>query len=236
MEIGCHPNCAYAIANQDQAVFWVASDRTVRRRNGQTPDRVSNSGIEQILATATLTGCYALTPTIAGHPLWVLVMPSDQRTIVYDCLTQEWFELSTAGLNYYRALCWYTAFGKQLVGDSQAGAIHYLDVTSHTEFGVEINTYFVLQSVYVGHNRTAHRRLELVVTGAGSIKLSVSNDSGATFYDRETITFTPVTGEQPRAAWQNLGQSRDRAYMATLSGAAEMFTVDAQLTVAPGIG
>lgn len=235
MEIGCHPDCGYAIANQDQSVFWVASDRTVRRRNGQTPQRVSNSGIENILATANLTGCYALTPNIAGHSFWILVMPNAPRTIAYDCLTQEWFELASGSSGYYRALCCYIAFGKQLVGDSQSGAVHYLDTTTNLEFGTDINTYFVLQSVYSDHNRLSHRRLELVVTGGGSIKLSVSNDSGATFYDRETIALTPTTGEQPRAAWNNLGQSRDRAYKATISGAVESFTVDAQLTAAQGI-
>lgn len=235
IEIGAHPDCAYAIANQDQSVLWVATDRTVRRRNGQTPQRVSNSGIENILASANLTGCYALTPSVAGHPFWILVMPNAQRTICYDCMTGEWFELSTTGLGYWRALCWYTNFGKQLVGDSQSGAVHYMDTTSSTEFGVAVNQFFVLQTVYAQHNRIAHRRLELVVTGAGSIKLSVSNDSGATWYDRETITFTPVTGEQPRAVWMNLGQSRDRAYMATITGTVESFTVDAQLVAAVGV-
>lgn len=231
MEIGCHPSCAYAIANQDQAVFWVASDKTVRRRSGQTPERVSNSGIENILATANLTGAYALTPSIAGHPLWMLILPNASRTICYDCLTHEWFELNGA----WSALCWYNAFGQQLIGNIGDGTVYYLDTTSTTHFGTDISTYFVLQSVYSQHNRIAHRRLELVVTGAGNIKLSVSNDSGATWYDRETLTFTTTTGEQPRAAWNNLGQSRDRAYKATISGATESFTVDAELIGVGGV-
>ena len=231
MEIGCHPSCAYTIANQDQAVFWVASDKTVRRRNGQTPERVSNSGIEDILAKSDLTGAYALTPSIAGHPLWMLILPNASRTLVYDCLTKEWFELNGA----WSALCWYNAFGRQLIGNAGDGSVYYLDPTSTTHFGTDITTFFVLQSIYSKHNRIAHRRLEIVVTGAGSIKLSVSNDSGATWYDRETITFTPVTGEQPRAVWQNLGQSRDRAYKVTISGSTESFTVDAQLTGQGGV-
>lgn len=237
MEIGCHPQCAYAIAKQDQAVLWVAQDCTARRRNGQTPQKISNSGIDSILMALSLSGglvgCYALTPTIAGHPLWILVCPNGARTLCYDCLTTEWFELDS-GSGYWRALSWYDAFGKQLIGDSQHGTVYYMDVTTNTEFGTDVSTYFILQSVYAKHNRIAHRRLEIVTTGAGSIKLSVSNDSGATFYDRETFTFTPTTGEQPRAVWNNLGQSRDRAYKCTISGAAETFTVDAQLTGAGG--
>jgi hypothetical protein len=233
METGCHPLCAYSIANQDESVFWVANDLTVRRRNGQTPDRVSNSGIENILATANLTGCYALTPSIAGHAFWILVMPNDSRTICYDCLTKEWFELNGA----WPVLCWYNAFGKQLLGYANAGQVFYLDPTTNLGVdGADMTTFFILQAVYSKHNRIAHRRLELVVSGVGAIKLSVSNDSGATFYDRETFTFTPTTGEQPRAVWNNLGQSRDRAYKGTVSGAAPTFTiVDAQADGAPGI-
>ena len=58
------------------AVFWVANDKTVRRRNGQTPVIVSNSGIEQILSKINLTGSYALFPTVYGHPLYVLTCPN----------------------------------------------------------------------------------------------------------------------------------------------------------------
>jgi hypothetical protein len=90
MEIGCHPDCAYCIGNQDQSIFWIANDRTVRRLNGQTPVRVSNSGIEAILENADLTGAYCLTPSVAGHPWYVINIPAEQRSIALDCLTTEW--------------------------------------------------------------------------------------------------------------------------------------------------
>src|SRR5690606_7719900 len=36
----------YGLAKQDNAVFWLASDLSVRRLNGPTPVRVSQHGIE----------------------------------------------------------------------------------------------------------------------------------------------------------------------------------------------
>jgi hypothetical protein len=99
MPYGMHPSATYTIALQDNAVFWVANDLTIRRREGQTPVRVSDEGIENILQTAAagglLTGAYAMAPTFAGAPLYVITIPLMQRTLAYNCVTQKWFELSS---------------------------------------------------------------------------------------------------------------------------------------------
>lgn len=236
MQIGVHPLCGYTVALQDQSVFWVANDRTVRRRNGQTPSRVSNSGIEQILNTVSLSGAYAFSPTVGGHPWWVLTLPVAGRTLVYDCLTTEWFELSSLinSIGYWRPLCYYTAFGQQLVGDSQSGGIGFLDIGSYAEFGSPMETLITTQSVYDQHNRITHRRLEVVITPGESpslttgalITLFVSDDGGYTWYARETQNLGPLGQRQLRAYWTNLGQSRDRVYMFQISDPTPLFTVD----------
>lgn len=166
MEIGCHPQCGYTIANQDQSLFWVANDKTVRRRNGQTPVRVSNSGTEAILEHANFLGAYALTPSIAGHPLWVLVLPNEPRTLVYDCLTQEWFEISSYGLGYWRIQAWHNAFSGslQLVGDTQGNGVGFLDTNVFNEYGTVMPLTFDAQAVYDGNNRISHLRYEPVIT------------------------------------------------------------------------
>jgi hypothetical protein len=158
MQLGCHPLCGYTIALQDQAVFWIANDLTVRRRNGQTPTRVSNSGVEQILqkiassqgGAGNLTACYALSPTANGHPLIVFTFPNavspegtTGRTLVYDCLTSKWFELESFNpnntpLGMWRALCYHNGFGAQLIGDSQAGQVGVLDPLTFSDFGATL--------------------------------------------------------------------------------------------------
>lgn len=239
MQIGCHPSCGYSVQLQDQSVFWVANDLTVRRRNGQTPVRVSNSGIEALLEKnkMLLTGCYAMCPTIGGHPLWILTIPLASSTIVYDCLTTEWFELESLinNLGYWRPLCYYNAFGMQLVGDSQSANIGYLDARTYTEFGSPMRASFSTQSVYDSHNRITHRRVECVITageaassgtGNSEITLYASDDSGKTTTARAP-RFLGAKGDRlTRAVWFNLGQARDRSYTFQVSDPTPLFTVD----------
>lgn len=236
-EQGVHPLCGYTVAKQDQTLFWISNDRTVRRKNGQTPIRVSNSAIEQILETANLTGAYALTPTVSGHPWVVFTLPAISRTLVFDCLTTEWFELESLvnNLGYWRPLCWCNAYGTQFVGDSVAAQIGLLDSTATTEFNSNpIYTMVTTQSIYDKHNRITHRRLELILTCGGSTSISQgafvtlfsSDDSGQTWIARETKSLGALGQRQYRAFWTNLGQSRDRSYKFQISDPSPLFTVD----------
>jgi hypothetical protein len=246
LEIGMHPSGAYAIGVQDQATFWLAQDLTVRRRNGQTPVRVSNSGIEAILEAnkLLLTGCYAMTPTIGGHPLWILTIPLASRTIAYDCLTTEWFELESLvnSLGYWRPLCWYNALGLQLVGDSQGSGIGYLDASTYSEFTQPMRARIVTQSVYEEHNRLTIRRVELVTTcGADSsfttpvrVTLYKSKDSGATYTARQTKSLGNLGDRQGRVFWTNLGQCRDTAFAFHISDPTLLFTVNILADVTVG--
>jgi hypothetical protein len=231
MEIGCDPNAAYSIGTQDQSLFWVANDRTVRRKSGQTPQRVSNSGIEAILEHADLTGSYALTPSIAGHPLWIYVMPAAFRTIAYDCLTQEWFEIESYNIGYWRGLSYYNLFGKQFIGDSQGSGIGYLDTSTFTEYGNTMVCTMVTQPIYKDHNRINHRRLEIVIstgqdafTGA-TLSLWVSDDAANTFRGFPSRNLGTIGSFNTRATWFNLGQSRNRVYKFSTSDPTQLFTV-----------
>ncbi len=188
MHKGCHYLCPYTIALQDEAPIWVANDLTVRRRNGQTPVKISTAGIDQFLRDANLLGCYALTPTVDGHPLWVLTVPNayglnNGRTIAYDCLTQKWFDIESLinNIGYWRPLCWTNFRGLQLVGDSQSPSLGYLSPTSFTEFYPSFGEpednipgtsqqvcAFTTQAIYDGNNRITHRRLEVVMTPGGT--------------------------------------------------------------------
>lgn len=240
IEMGCHPQAAYSIALQDQALFWVANDKTVRRKNGQTPMRVSNSGIEAILERANLQGSYALTPNIAGHPLWVYVMPAAFRTIAYDCLTSEWFEIESYNLGYWRAQCYVNAYGRQFVGDSRGSGIGYLDTGVFTEFGNTMVSTFTTQPVYNEHNRIVHRRLELVVSAGqdsfsgANLSLYVSDDSANTFRGFPVRSLGRVGDFWARVIWFNLGQSRNRVYKFSTSDPTPTFTVQITTDLEPG--
>lgn len=237
MQIGCYPSCGYTVALQDQAVMWVANDLTVRRLNGQTPVRISNSGVENFLEQNKdkLSGSYALTPTVGGHPLWVLTMPLAKATLVYDCLTTEWFNLESLfnRIGYWRPLCWYNAQGLQLVGDSQSSRVGFLDGRTFHEWDEPQSVRLYSQSIYDNHSRISHNRVEVVVTAGGAeksgedakITLFKSDDSGATFKALATKSLGIQGARESRTFWMKLGQSRDRTYMTQISDPTPTFTV-----------
>lgn len=246
MQIGCHPNCGYTIALQDQAVIWVANDLTVRRLNGQTPIRISNSGIENFLELhkQKLAGAYAVCPTVNGHPLWVLTLPLAGKSIAYDCLTTEWFDLESLFNNtgFWRPLCFYNSQGLQLVGDSQSSVVGFLDANTFMEFGTPQAATFYTQSVYDNHNRIRHNRVELVVTAGGSTSITsnarvtmlLSDDSGATFRNGQVKNIGTQGQRTARAIWFALGMSRDRAYGFQISDPTPTFTVQVTADLAGG--
>jgi hypothetical protein len=240
LELGMVPGSGYAIAKQDNSIFWLANDRTIRRLNGATPVRVSNHGIESILALIDVTGSYGFAYSLGGHLFVAFTFPAADaaRTLVFDCTTGEWHEMSSFGLGYWRPLCCHNAFGQFLVGDSQSGHIGVLDVAVRTEFGTVRTSTWTHQPIYDNDNRISHRRLELVL-GGGFAPLTGSSDATAPFItlfasDDGGMTFRafPVrslgtTGQYlNRAVWFGLGMSRQRVYQFELSADVETWITD----------
>ena len=241
MEIGCA--VGETVAKQDQSVFWLANDRTIRRMNGVTPTRVSNHGIEAILEQAYIADAYAFPYSVAGHLFYVLTLPTAGRTLVYDCTTNEWHELSSAGIGYWRPFCAINAYGMWLLGDSQSGQIGFANTQVFSEYGSTRNAIWTHQSFYQAHQRIRHNRLEVVMgtgksplTGQGSsplLTLKISDDGGNTFRTMPTRNLG-ITGKYlTRAVWYKLGMSRERVYQFELSDPVESWVSDATLDFSP---
>ncbi len=243
MEIGMHPLAAYTAVKQDQTIFWIANDLTVRRRNGQTPIRVSNPAIESLLSTSNIAGIYGLAYTIAGHLMVAYTAPQAGWTIVYDCTTGEWHKMSSLinGIGYWRPAFIYNTFGMQLVCDSQTGSIGYLDTTATTEFGNPMAFELTTQSVYDGHNRISHRRVEIVITAGESTSLTTGayvtcyiSDEGRTYRALPMRSLGAIGQYKARAYWHNVGTARDRVYKFRVSDPTPLFAVDIVAELAGG--
>ena len=253
MPYGMHPAATYSVAVQNNTLFWVANDLTVRYRQGQTPVRCSDEGIESILQTAAanglLTGAYAMAPTFSGCPLYVLTIPLMQRTLVYNCVTEKWFELSSfiGGVQQqWRAQTFFNGFGLQLIGDAQSPTIGYLDQTVSTEYGSSpVICLFTTQPLYDRNSRLTIWRVEATVTaGAGTvgataprIKLLLSDNWGDTFYpfDDESQTLGVPGDDANRALWWELGQHRSLVMQFTVSDPSPLFAVAITADVEAGM-
>lgn len=259
MEMGCING--ETVAKQDQSTFWVANDRTVRRLTGVTPTRVSNHGIENVLEEIYMGDAYAFCYTLGGHLMYALTLPTAGRTLVYDCTTTEWHEMSSligllghsavgvhsndaaAALGYWRPLCSINAYGMQLVGDSQYPIIGQLSTDVFSELGMPLEAMWIHQAIYDNHNRLRHKRLELVIgtgntyvapTGQATypqITLKISDNGGNTYRTMPTRSLGLQGHRKDRVVWYNLGMSRDRVYQFNMSDPYEMWVTDAQAEV-----
>lgn len=238
MELGCA--AGQSLCKVDNSVFWLASDLTVRRLNGLTPTRVSQHGVEQAIASYTVSDAYAFTYTQDGHINYVLTFPTDNHTWIYDVTTGEWHERESFGMGRWRACSAAYCYGRNIVMDYSTGALGVLDSFAYTEFGDPLRAEWTFGSVsYAGGNRTFHAGLECiaetgvgVTTGQGSvpeIMLDISNDGGRTWRAFSTRKMGATGEYHQRIRWQKLGSSRDRIYRMAVSDPVKVTVSDAQL-------
>lgn len=246
LQIGMLPGTGFSAVVQNNAVYWIANDRTVRYLSSVTPVRASNHGIESILANLDMTGCYGFAYSLGGHLFIAWTFPVATRTLVLDVTTGEWHEMASFGIGYWRPLCCHNAFGLYLVGDSQGSGVGYLDFNALTEFGTVRTSYWVHQAVYQGNNRLSHRRLELVLGGGFAplsgttdavnpqITLFVSDDGGVTWRALPMRSLGTVGQYLQRLVWFGLGISRQRLYAFEISSAAASWVTDLTLEAEAG--
>jgi hypothetical protein len=247
VQIGMLPGTQYGAVLQNNGVFWIAHDRTVRTISGGAPARVSNHGIEAILSTIDTAGCYGFAYSLGGHLFvaWTFPASDAARTLVLDVTTGEWHEMASFGLGYWRPLCCHNAFGEYLVGDSQSGQIGVLDLSTLTEWGTVRTSTWTHQALYDQNNRLSVRRLELVLGGGFApisgapqdvnplITLRVSDDGGMTFRSFPDRSLGTAGQYMNRIVYFNMGMSRQRVFQFELSANAESWVTDLCADVEP---
>jgi hypothetical protein len=235
VEQGCF-NAATA-AKQDNSVFWLAQDYTVRRLDGITPVRISQTGIEQALGSVTIGSGQGFSYSQEGHLFYVMQFP--EGTFVYDATTKEWHERETYGYPYW--LAWSNAqfAGLELVGDVSSNRIGYLSPTTYADWGTTQRMEWTYQPVYAAGNRAFHDRLEVIMeTGVGltsgqgsdpEMMMDVSDDGGRTWQALPNMKIGKIGEHQKRVVWTQLGSSYDRVYRGAISDPVKATLIDTQL-------
>lgn len=230
------------IQKQDQTVFWLADDYTVRRLDGLTPMRVSTHAIEQKIAERTVSSARAYSYSQYGHLFYVLAF--SDGTYIYDATTQEWHERLTYNDDHWHIEHHAQAFGLELVGDAESNKIGYLDGNSYDEFGDIQRMEWTYQPVYAEGVRAYHHRLEVVMetgvgltTGQGSdpeMLMEYSDDGGSTWNSLPNRNIGPIGARKTRVVWHALGSSRRRVYRGAVSDPVRMTITDTLLDVEGG--
>lgn len=224
-------------AKQDNSVFWLAQDYTVRRLDGITPVRVSQTGIEQALGSVTVGSGLGFSYSQEGHLFYVLQFP--ERTFVYDATTKEWHERETYGYPYWLAWSHAQFAWLELVGDVSSNRIGYLSPTTYADWGTTQRMEWTYQPVYAEGNRAFHDRLEVVMeTGVGltsgqgsdpEMMMDVSDDGGRTWQALPNKKIGKIGEHQQRVIWPQLGSSFDRVYRGAISDPIKATLIDTQL-------
>lgn len=173
---------AYAIAGHEDgfgsALIWVADDNSVVKHNGTPiPDKISPPDLDRLIAAVTdKTTLEASVYISQGHPKWVITCAT--FTWEFDLGSQKWNETSSYLQTRRRAISGHNAFGKWLVGDTQAGKILAISETAYDELGSPL--VFQLESGPVTNfpNRTKVGRADFnFVVGVGNATGSDPTDT-----------------------------------------------------------
>lgn len=224
-------------AKQDNSVFWLAQDYTVRRLDGITPVRISQTGIEQALGTVTIGSGLGYSYSLEGHLFYVLQFV--EGTFVYDATLKEWHERETYGYPYWLAWSHAQFAGLELVGDVSSNRIGYLSPTTYADWGTTQRMEWTYQPVYAEANRAFHDRLEVVMeTGVGltsgqgsdpEMMMDVSDDGGRTWQALPNKKIGRIGEHSQRVFWNQLGSSYDRVYRGAISDPIRATLIDTQL-------
>lgn len=173
------------VVSADQSLFYLSINNQIKRvvANYQTTI-VSNRKVDREIGSyEKVDDCIAISYNIEGHIMVEFTFPTANKTLVYDCATQQWYRRTSYPQNgRHRASCYCYDFDNQihLVGDYAKGIMYEMTRGSyHEETDGEVLTG-VLNSGGTGY-------------AAGEILTVVyTNGSGCTFL---VDTVDPDTGE-----------------------------------------
>lgn len=230
-----------SLNSQNNSPFWLANDLTIRRLAGPVPQRVSQHGIEAILAAISVTDAYAVPYFVQGHLFIAWVFPFAGRTIVYDCTTQQWHERDSLGYGAWRVTDIIQAYGSQVVLDRTSGKVGILDADTFDEFDEPQRVQWTYQPIYAENKLAVHHLFELVPNvGAGTAigqgqnpqaTLYITDDGGKTYRANTTQSLGVMGAYKARVPWHKLGSSRNRGYRVQVTDPVQLFAFDTQVDV-----
>lgn len=214
-----------SVVSSQLGIFLLGDDHNVYWIQGYSFVNISDDPMAKELSRyQNLSDAYAFMMNMDGHWFYVLTLPTQGRTFVYDPEEKEWHNRESYGLGYWRPSCYASCYGLNIVGDSQSNKIGVLSRQTFTEYGghwVSTRT----TGVYAQKNQLiTWGRVELVFP-SGQVPqnvthqavLSYSDDKGMTFSNpRIQVIGTAGHGLQ-RCIWWGLGASRNRVYRLAVS-------------------
>lgn len=234
---------AFSAVKIDNTLMWVGADDrgfcVVYKASGLTPVRVSNYGVENLIAEYCSTASGGTTITAYayqedGHLFyvtnWPLAYAGKGATLVYDCTTNMWHQrayLNGSTLERARPDCFASMFlgasskPTNFVGDYANGNIYIQSLSATSDNGTNIQRQRTAPVISDDNGWLAHGSLQIDADiGTANMVLTYSND-GARSFTGGPYTIPKVgtsAGSGVNTFTQNqLGRSRQRVYRVTIT-------------------
>lgn len=220
--------CRHSVADLNDVVFFVATDGTVRRFNGYSPERISHHAVERdIDNTSNKATIRATAYSVRGHQFYCL--SSATWSWVYDGLTGLWHERESYNRTRWKGEVFVSINGVPVIGDSASAILHQIDADVFDESGDHLVWKVRLPPVHDYPNRVIFNRLFLdVVPGTGlisgttdetdpNVMLRWSDDGGKTWSDERTAAVGTQGEFSKRVVFSELGESGEDGRMFELS-------------------
>ncbi|MBS4074588.1 hypothetical protein KGY14_05215 [Ameyamaea chiangmaiensis] len=184
-----------------------------------------------------LSGAVASVYQQDGHVFYVLTVPGQPSTWVYDVSTGLWHERcaldSDGNETQVRPLFWCAAYGKVWAGDRENGAIYQVSVDALDDAGTPIKRQRSFPHLLTNGRRGIHRQFGLDMQNGSGVSIAVdwSDDRGETFGAPRELTLG-TSGNVWPTLWR-LGMARDRVYRITWTGQAQTALMGAFIDIDP---
>ena len=238
----CGCEAPYSIASTFGTVYWLGRDRSGHARvyagAANMAQPISTFAIDSILNSyGDLSGAIGYTYQQDGHQMYVLTIPGQSSSWVYDTSTQQWHErcgLDSSGNEVrHRGNAWASAYGKVFCGDYENGSLYEVSADYLDDAGTPIKRQVSFPHLLTDGRRGIHRKFMLDAQQSRGIAVDVdwSDDRGETFNAPCPLQLGS-TGNVWPTIWR-LGMARDRVYRVTWTGASKCNLLGAFIDLQP---
>ena len=206
-------------------IFFLGDDHNVYWLQGYTPKNISaDAQAKELTGYLDLSDAFAFVMNVDGHWFYVLTLPTQKRTFVYDPEENAWHNRESYGLGYWRASCFAEVGGRYLVGDKTAARIGVLSRSTYDEYGQPWVSRRTTGVDSAKNRLVGAQRLELVFA-SGQVpqnvdhvcRLEYSDNKGMT-YGNPLINSIGKAGDgNKRTVFWGLGSFRNRVWRLSVS-------------------
>lgn len=239
-------NAPYSVASINNAIFWLANDRTVRMATEYAPNIISpNTLVYQISRYSTVDDAFGYCSSWEGHNFYHLTFPTEDVTWVYDQMTNMWHQRKAYAQGRHRSNCYAVFNGDHIVGDYMSGDLLKLDSSVYEDDGQPIERIRASQYVHSEENKLFMRSFRVdFEEGVGLLgtvqgetpqaMLRYSDDGGHTWSREKWISIGQLGQYSKRVKWRRLGMFRSRIMEVTITDPVKVVMIGAYAEIVGG--